>query len=94
MASSGYRAICINLKCKKGRFGLLQEETLPSFCDECGAGVISSCPNPKCNTPISELWDENRADPPNHCKECGEELRRDLKSEEPPAIGAISRFPA
>jgi len=89
-----YRAICTNRKCNKGRFGLDPEETLPTFCDECGAGVITSCPNPECNTPITELWNEWRADPPNHCTNCGEELRHGTQAKEPPAIGTVSRFPS
>jgi hypothetical protein len=89
MSIDGYHAICINIDCKKGRFGFGSSENLPAFCDECGAGVISSCPNLKCNTPISELWDENRADPPNHCNKCGEELRRYIQPKEHPAAGTV-----
>jgi hypothetical protein len=84
MTSGNYRAICTNRACKKGKFGLDPEEKLPNFCDECGAGVITSCPNPVCNKPINELFDEWRANPPNHCKVCGEELRRDLRPKQSP----------
>lgn len=82
-----YRAICTNRDCKKGRFGILPEQTIPNFCPECLAEVISACPN--CKRPITELWDEWSADPPNGCSECGEILRRKIDGESPSTMGAI-----
>ena len=84
MSIDGYRAICTNRACTKGKFGLLEEQKIPSFCPQCGAGVISSCP--ACNKPITELWDEWSPDPPNHCAICGETLRNDSKADGVSAI--------
>jgi hypothetical protein len=84
MSMNGYRAICTNSECKRGRFGLNPEEKIRNFCSECGAGIISACP--VCNTSISELWDEWKADPPNVCGECGEILRRSKEADPQPTI--------
>jgi hypothetical protein len=87
MPIDGYRAICTNRECKKGRFGLDPAEIIPAFCRYCGAEVISACPN--CKTAITKLWGEWDADQPNNCEICGEVLRRKIDGETHPTIRAI-----
>jgi hypothetical protein len=68
------RAICTNKDCKPGSYGHNSDEVLPGFCEKCGKEVISACPN--CGRSIFDLIPNQFADPPNHCSQCGEELRR------------------
>ncbi len=73
MADVPYRAICSNADCPEV-YGDAPDAEVPPFCDRCGHGVVSACPN--CERSVADMSVHNPCAPPTACRYCGEVLRR------------------